>query len=347
MGLPVLPAASQILPDTTTYLCDAGFTAATLEKAAGVMQKFHGAFSQSIKASAGVLSVCDTLPQDTKFIRRCGGIAEAVLQKLGSHAFTKRRPEDTAPYLAYLQKRCDEEASLHFRIVVGPVKNVRRYGAQQEPDLAEYLMLMQLARLMEAVARIYPYGVRVQLVPDDLRGRIANDWPEEYSRRYIRGLWQMVRELQFHHWLEVEPGQARLYEEYNVPKYLPEAKEEVVADPHFSLHLTQACLKARENLITQGAAAVSASLIRESAMRYLVCHKAEILSGMWSPEDAFALIYANHPGNFQLYTMKQGVTKLPWQVKLPFECLAGRQSSYEKSRHSPSDIALIEPHACA
>ncbi len=62
-------------------------------------------------------------------------------------------------------------------------------------------------------------------------------------------------------------------------------------------------------------------------MRYLVAHKAEMLSGMWSPVDALPLVYANHPDNFQLYTMGRGLTKLPWQVRLPFAALTAQEES--------------------
>ena len=58
-------------------------------------------------------------------------------------------------------------------------------------------MFIQLAKAMEAIAAIYTYGLKVQMIPDDLRGGSANCWPTEYGKHYIAGLKRMVKDLNF------------------------------------------------------------------------------------------------------------------------------------------------------
>jgi hypothetical protein len=332
---------SPLVPPTDSdmsHLLKAGFTFDALEKKVSDARMFHERFLAAANCDEAGLHISHMPEWGRKYIRRSGSVPQAVLEKLGSNSFCKRRPEDPKPFLDYIKKRHDQGAFLHLRLVVGPVKNARQYGDCQEPDLAEYLMLMQLARLMGAIAPLYPYGIKVQMMPDDMRGRIANGWPDAYSIRYISGLRRLARQLRFQGWLEVEEGQARLYDVYHVKTFLQEAREEVIDDPNYSVNLTKACLRARENFVAQGQAEVSASAVRDSAMRYLVCYEAEILSGMWSPEDTLPLTYAWHSGNYQLYTMGPGRTKLPWQIRLPFDSVRLEEQALSLPRIDDSSL---------
>jgi hypothetical protein len=304
------------------YMLDAGFTPLALEDRVDEARRFHAQFLGAAECGAAGLRIARLPEWGEKLIRRSGGVPQAVIAKLGSNLFSKRRPQDTSSFLSYIEKRYGEGTPLELRIVVGPVKNVRRCGAEQDPDLAEYLMFVQLSRLMEALVSLYPHGIRVRMIPDDLRGKIANGWPGAYSVRYISGLRRMVRELRFEGWLEVEEGQARLYDQYNVQKYFEVANESVLKAADYRLKLAQACHNARENFVAFGEMEIPDAVLHNSAMRYLVSYEAETLSGMWSAEDALPLIYASHPGQYQLYTMGQGITKLPWQIRLPLESIA-------------------------
>lgn len=306
------------LSDTVS---DIGLTHEELRERVQLADSFHQQFQKISHVDAAGLHVARMPQWGAKFIRRCGCVPSAVLEKIGSNSIAKRRPKDTQLFLAHVRQRFEAGAPLCFRVVVGPVKNVQRCGAQQSPDIAEYLMFIQLARVMESVAAIYPHGVSVQLVPDDVRGGIANDWPAAYGERYIAGLQQMVRALGFASWLRVENGQTKLYQRYQVENYMDAAKASVISDACFSANFEMACSKARDNLVSRGSKAPSENDVRASAMRYLTAHKAELLSGMWSPGETFPLIYANHPGSYQLYTMGRGLTKLPWQVRMPFSLL--------------------------
>ena len=303
------------------YLANAGFSAASLEKHVRQARIFHNAFLVRSRAGDRGLHLTHRPDWAEKYIRRSASVPQAVLDKLGSNSFSKRRPEHALPFLQYVKRQYEAKAALAFRLVVGPVKNVLLAGDCQAPDFAEYLMFVQLARLMEAIAGIYPHGIRVQMIPDDLRGRIANGWPARYGSDYITGLARMNDELQFGGWLQVESGQARLYELYDVESHVEAAKAEVVSSPDYPKQLAAACIKAQQNLVACDPSQCTESAVCESAKRYLVRHRAEMLSGMWSPTDAFPLVCANHPGNYQLFTMAGGLTKLPWQVVLPFSAL--------------------------
>lgn len=300
----------------------------TVEAAKAFLPQFHAV--ARVNAQAGLYIPFKPSWAD-KLIREHKGVPQAILAKIGSQAFAKRRPADMAPFLNYVQTRYETGQPLHIRTVVGPVKNVQRSGAAQSPDLAEYLSFVQLARLMAAIAPLYPHGIKVQMVPDDQRASIANHFPASYSRRYIAGLQALAQRLSFDSWLHVENGQSALYQHYGVRGYYNAAQEELLSwqarDPAaFATRWEKACAKARENLVNDnGVPQRDDESVHASAWRYLIAHRAEVLSGMWSPQDALPLIYANHPGNFQIYTMGPGGpkgTKLPWQIVLPESLLS-------------------------
>ena len=302
-------------------LAEAGFSLNQLHAHIRKAQKFHTRFLAQTHCHQGIVSVIRSSPEAAKRIRRSGGIAQAVIEKLGSNAIAKRRPADGADFLRYIAASLASQKILQLRVVVGPVKNTVRYGTYQQADLAEYLALIQLARVVEAIALLYPYGIRVQLVPDDARGMMANQWPSAYGRRYIQSLQQMVCDLQFNPWLTVEDGQQQLYRDYKVADYFVKARALVLNDVNFAADFAAACSRAKENRFTLDTNKLSEETIKDSALQYLIAHRAEILSGMWSPVDALPLVYANHAGNYQLYTLGQGITKLPWQIRLPFTLL--------------------------
>ena len=285
-------------------------------------QDFHVRFLEAAQCDEQGLHLAQMPPWAEKLIRRSTNVAHAVLAKLGSNTVAKRRPEEKQAFLDHIARCVEAQTPLTLRIVFGPVKNVRRYGSYQSADMAEYLTLMQLGRVAETIAAIYPHGLRIQIVPDDKRGGIANAWPQAFSKQYIRSLQNMVKELQFDAWMQVEDGQARLYEQYGVENFTHAATMEVMADAGFHAKLERARNHARENLFSYNNGNLPEHEVQDSAMRYLVAHKAEMLSGIWSPIDAVPLVYANHPDNFQLYTMGRGMTKLPWQVRLPFDALS-------------------------
>lgn len=314
-------------PTTQSLLADAGLTVTELRARVIDAQDFHVRFLEAAQCDARGLHIAETPQWAEKLIRRSVNVAHAALAKLGSNTIAKRRPEETQAFLDHIAQCFEAQAPLRLRVVFGPVKNVQRYGAYQSADMAEYLTLIQLGRVAETIAAIYPHGVRIEIVPDDKRGSIANGWPQAFSAQYIDSMQRMAKELQFDSWMHVEDGQARLYKHYGVDTHTHAATMEVMADAQFAAKLERACDHARENLFSQGNK-LSELDVRDSAMRYLVAHKAEMLSGMWSPVDALPLVYANHPDNFQLYTMGRGLTKLPWQVRLPFTALTAQDDSY-------------------
>jgi hypothetical protein len=136
-------------------------------------QAFHNAFLQgaNISEERGVHTVPEH-PWAAKMLRRAS-VPEAVVEKLGSTSFCKRRPENTAPFLEYVQRQYEQGQPLTFRVPFGPLKNMNRCGAEQLPDIAEYLTMIQLARMADALTGLYPHGIKVQLVPDDQRARKA------------------------------------------------------------------------------------------------------------------------------------------------------------------------------
>ena len=308
-------------------VANAGLTVAEVRARVIDAQDFHARFLEGTRCDARGLHLVEIPSWAEKHIRRSANVPHAVLAKLGSNMIAKRRPEEAQSFLDFITRCFAARETLPLRVVFGPVKNVRRYGACQSADMAEYLTLVQLARVAEMIAAIYPYGVRVEIVPDDKRGGIANGWPQSFSAQYIASLRSMVKELQLARWMQVEDGQARLYEQYRVQDFTPAATAEVLADADLEAKLERARYHARENLFSQESDILAEHEVQDSAMRYLVAHKAECLSGMWSPVDALPLVYANHPDNFQLYTMGRGLTKLPWQVKLPFAALVMQEDN--------------------
>lgn len=269
--------------------------------------------------------ICTTAPVWAKQLLRKRSVVAAVMEKAGSSTFVKQRPRDTSDYQTYVQKQFDAQKPLQFRIPVGPVKNMNLCGDQQFPDMAEYLMFMQLARFAASVAALYPYGVKMQIVPDDVRAQTANLCPDSYVQSYISGLRQMVDSMGFSEWLQVESGQMRLCDLYRVQNFKPLAEQKLLDwkknEPETFAEKWQSALEnAQKNFVVRNDADAE-SEIAASAWRYLVAHQSEILSGMWSPVDAFPMIFANHPNNYQLRSMASKKTRLPWQVKMPISLL--------------------------
>lgn len=295
--------------------------------------KFHKHFLETAIISPD-RGICDVPKTDwaAKILRR-SSVPVAVVEKIGSASLCKRRPENTDAFLKYVERQYESQEPILFRIPVGPIKNMNLCGSEQNPDIAEYLMMIQLARMVTAVTPLYPHGIKVQLVPDNLRARKANMCPDEYTNTYINGLHTMNKALGFEGWLIIEDGEQRLYQQYEVESY-QDAAEQFIAgwkenDPEsFALRWKVAMDSAEKNF-PEELVKEQHNAVECSAMRYLQAHQAEILSGMWSTDDAFPLVMANHGGNFQLFTMAQKKTKLPWQIALPQNALSGTEIGNE------------------
>ncbi len=252
------------------------------------------------------------------------GTVQAVVRKIGSNTFARRRPEDEGDYLAYVEQRLAQGAPLQFRLGCGPLKNRQVCGSAQQPDCAEYLMFVQLARFTAAVAALYPHGIQVQMVPDDQRSCHANLCHQAQVCSYIGGLQNMVGQLGFDGWLQIEPGQQRLYAEYDVLAYRKAAEDYMhewrARDPEaYDAKWQSAVENAANNLyLPDWPDEKIRTEAEHAAWRYLVAHQSELLSGLWSPKDRFPLRYGRHARFYQLYTMKESQGQLPWQISLPF-----------------------------
>lgn len=270
------------------------------------------------------------------------GVVQATLDKIGSNAFVKRRPENIDSYSHYVARQYASQQPLQFRVPVGPLKNMICCGDYQVPDIAEYLMFVQLARFASAVAQIYPYGVKVQVVPDDVRARAANQCPDRYVRSYVSSMRLMIELLGLSGWLQAEDGQTRLCDLYKVHHYQQQAEQSLRhwrhQDPEaFAERWQSAQDNARKNYPLPAGLEdhYRETAIADSAWRYMLAHQCEILSGMWSTQDAFPMVYANHRNNYQLFSMGQKRTKLPWQLALPADMLVGHQPHLVRSLFNP------------
>lgn len=250
-----------------------------------------------------------------------GNVPAAIVAKVGSHLFCKRRPvTGLAAYQAYVAQQFLAQQPLHFRVGFGPLKNMQRYGACQRADSAEYLTFAQLARVAQAVQTIYPHGLSMTVVPDNLRAEYANNISPDCVADYIDSLQQMVQRLGFGDWLEVADGQKDIYDRYNVRSFFAQAEQELLAaqqaDPiAFNAMFAAACGHAAKNVA--GCHTCSAADAEGAAWRYLVAHEAEVLAGVWGTADAFPLRYGRRAGFFQIFTMYKEETAMPWQVLLP------------------------------
>ena len=309
-------ADHQIIPDTD-------YTIAQLAKAVAEAQDFHKKFLVTTHVTEHGLITSDK-PDWAKSILRKKSCSDAVVEKVGAAILAKRRPSDIAPYCTYVQDCFDRKEPITFRIVFGPLKNVNLPMCQQSPDLAEYLTFVHLTRLLSAVSILYPYGVKAHIVPDNMRAQTANRCPVESVRSYINGLIKLADGLGFNKWMTIEEDQMRLYEDYHVEKYRMQAEEQLqqwkqMDATSFDVKWQSACWNARKNI--PKAYADDINEVESAAWRYLITHRAEILSGMWSPGEAFPLIYANHPNAYQIYSLDYKKTKLPWQIALPTSLL--------------------------
>lgn len=303
-------------------LSDIGFTlkdlAHDVAEAKAFIADLTSEKTSRISAANG-LQVYAATALESDLVRR-RGIIGATLERIGSKRFAKRRPDDAEGFYAYVSRQSDAAEPILFRVAFGPLKNINQCGCRQDPDWAEYLAFAQLARLLASVAAIYPHGVKTEIVPDDLRARAANNCPECHTSQYILGLQQLVKNMGLGGFMSVENGEKRLYEVYGVPQYRVVAEKSLRdwrdAEPEaFSARWETALLNAGKNLECTEDRTLED--VEVAAWNYLVAHKAEILSGLWSPVDAFPLCYANHPGNYQIYTLGYKKTKLPWQIELP------------------------------
>lgn len=309
----------------TPLFPDIGYTYGQMETGIREAMAFHADFMTQAKICPERGLVGAAPVEWAARLLRKRGIAGAVIEKMGSLTFTKRRPADVSQFQAHAEEQCVHQRPLIFRVAFGPLKNINCCGTRQAPDLAEYLTFIQLARLMAALAPLYPYGIKVQLVPDDLRARQANLCPESYTSSYINGLRQLVHALRFEDWLEVEAGEQRLYQLYNVNDYRA-AAEMALRDwqrtepDSYAVKWASALENAERNL-PLSMDCNRAEEVPAAAWRYMKAHQAELLSGMWSQRKVFPVIYANHPNAYQIYSMGHKKSKLPWQVALPLSLL--------------------------
>lgn len=305
---------------------DINFTQSQLRKAVEEAIVFHQSLADTVLVTPeyGMQTALKKAPDWAASLLRKKGVIDSVVEKMGSWSFVKRRAEDSSLHTQYIQRCFDNKEPVIFRIAFGPVKNINLPMCRQLPDFGEYLTFVQLSRLASALSTLYPYGIKIQVVPDNIRAQIANLCPVSHVRSYINGLIKLAEGLGFDQWLLVETDQSRLYELYNTKNYLDQADAELQdwknKDPEaFDYKWQSACYNAQKN-IPQTPDDNTAE-VEGAAWRYLVAHRAEIISGMWSPQDVFPLVYANHPNTYQLYSLFQKNTKLPWQNALPTSLL--------------------------
>lgn len=250
-----------------------------------------------------------------------GDVAAAVVAKVGSHNFCKRRPaHGTADYASYVAKQLAAQQPLHFRVGFGPLKNMQRFGDCQRADVAEYLTFAQLARVALAINALYPHGVCMTVVPDNLRAEYANHISADCVADYIGSLQDMAQSMGLDSWLTVTDGQQGLYNQYQVIDYFAAAEESLLAEQHydtaaFAQKMTTASGNAAKNIA--GCHTCSADDAAGAAWRYLVAHEAEVLAGLWAVRDTFPLQYARRASFFQMFTMYKEETAMPWQILLP------------------------------
>jgi hypothetical protein len=310
----------------TVLLPDIHYTVLQFKKALFAAEQFLNeiCFRSLIAPELGLIPQSSN--QNSSGLEKSDIISFNVIRKIGGTAFIKRRPEDIRPFISYVERKLAAQEPLLFRVGFGSNKNVNLYPEKQSPDCAEYLTIVQLLRLMKEVAFIYPFGVKAQIVPDDLRGAGSNRCPAEYANSYISGLQEMVRRMDIGDALSVESGQARLYNFYNVDKYKKEAalclsRQVEENSLPFGARWLKAQKDARENLPKH--LACFEEQVKQAAFEYLVLAKAEAMSGLWQAEETFPLRYANHSNSYQIYTLGFKKTKLPWQI-----CLDGREAGF-------------------
>jgi hypothetical protein len=264
----------------------------------------------------GILKIQKVPFWATQTLRKSEPIA-ATLKKIGSGSFARRRPVVEKPYFDYISSRYKSASPLQFRLGCGPLKNIHVCGSNQRPDVSEYLMLAQLASFAQAIAALYPYGLNVQIIPDDERACGANGCPKEYTNSYITGLTELVSQTGLSGWLTLEQGQSQICKNYCVASYLSAAEEKLLKQSKtegFASRWERAVANALQNVYP----APTHEQAQKAAWRYLVLHEAELMSGIWSIGDYFPLRYGRHDGFFQLFTMKENQTQLPWQISLPW-----------------------------
>jgi len=248
------------------------------------------------------------------------GAVRALAAKLASGTFMRRRPDDASAYEAALADAVAAQRPLQFRLGFGPLKNLQRCGPwAQQPDAAEFLTFAQVGRFVQAMAALHAPGVSVQVIPDDCRARFANNAPEACTRSYIAGLQQMVATLGLSGWLKIESGQCRVACCYEISRWRTQAEADLTAwrsaEPElFAARWTRAVENARENIVPVPDDATA----QAAAWRYLIATRAEELSGLWDIGRYLPLRFGRHAGFYQLYTLKENQTLLPWQISLPW-----------------------------
>lgn len=330
---------------------------AAVAKAHGVLT---GVLDQS-DIQDRVLRVAEPDKEAQKYVRKehKGDAAAATIGKIGSNLFAKKRPDkgSVSVYRGYVDEQMAAGKPLLFRIPVGPIKNMNLCGlTEQRPDIAEYLMFAQLARFSHAIASIYPHGVQVQIVPDSVRSEKANGTPKAFSQSYINGLSALAAEMGVDQWIQIEHGQQRLWDHYNVDVYTAEAEAQLIQEMQSGVlagRWRNAVQQAGLNFRMDPAGNVTEQTLR-SAWDYMEAHRSEILSGMWAPGDSFPVLMANHPNSYQLFTMGDKRTQLPWQIKAPVSLLDGTDERallpsilVAESGHSVRPAILSEPRQIA
>lgn len=136
-------------------------------------------------------------------------ISDAVL--LGAERIATQTIEKTTPLLLTLYR---EQKPLRFTLLGYPHKMPNPlYSISTGVDLGEIVSLMKLSAIMERIARIYPYGVGVQVLTENTIFYKMSDLSDQEQQRYFLDLCRWAK--------LVDPGQHLIVEDivaYHTPE---------------------------------------------------------------------------------------------------------------------------------
>lgn len=269
-----------------------------------------------------VLHQLETIQQPSPHIKvpkkdSASELAQLIYDKLTSAKYCKTRPDSAQEMLGCIERHIKSHKAIPVILGHGPLKN-RNNCTYPHADWAELLAYLQLTRLANDLKALYEPGIEIQLYMDDARSAFANHVPWTVMDAYRQSVVQLLESTQLNLLITEVVSFKDLYANHDHDHCLDEAHQWAqswVADPTNADQWLELVAHAHKNLVfeDQTPLEIREDEARQASFRYVWCHRAEQICGIWSDPDKLYMRYSPHEGFYQVYTFRKGSVTQPWQ----------------------------------
>lgn len=347
---PLMSASGQVLLPQEDSLADS--TLHFQEQVAALIDKHWQRFQAvaSLKTVSGA-SMSEAQRAGAKRKASSLDMSEKIYLKLMSTRFCRHRPQKNDQFYKVIRQSVADNRPIPIVIGHGPLKNPNNCDSPVV-DWAEFFTLSQLTALHQAVQVFYKPGLSYALFLDDARSEKANEVNPALTGNYLESLKQFVWATGLNAMIPTFVSLKDFYEAYGVHSHVAEAERLVQAWEQFPenaaqladqlAHAKRNLPEAEAQLIALGEAAFE-ERAKQAAHRYRVYLQAEILSGIWDLPEFIYGRYSEHPGYWQLFTLRKGSVSQPWQGRGCLKLNAnGKMEPFIMTRNKASRFETLD-----